>query len=135
LGTALLNKIGVPPPQELILLRLIECGTLPQADIVRYLDRDRSTTSATLQTMERAGLITRSPAPSDGRALDVSITDAGRALCPAVRDAWVQLEHAAFSHLSTEARAHLIDAMDGSSGALLAALEEHSHSSKARRQQ
>lgn len=126
LGTALLAGIGVPPPQELILLRLEEHGTLPQGDLVRYLYRDRSTTSATLQTMERAGLITRSPSPSDRRALDVTITDAGRALCPAVRDAWAELEETAFSHLSSDGRAALVAAMDASQQALAATLEKRS---------
>lgn len=140
LGTALLARIGVPPPQELILLRLEEHGTLPQGDLVRYLYRDRSTTSATLQTMERAGLITRSPSRSDRRALDVSITDAGRALCPAVRDAWADLEESAFSHLSSDGRAALIAAMDASQQALAVILEERSHErasvpSESRRQQ
>jgi DNA-binding MarR family transcriptional regulator len=127
LGTALLARIGVPPPQELVLLRLEELGTLSQGDLVRYLNRDRSTTSATLQAMERAGLITRSPSRSDRRALDVSITDAGRALCPAVRDAWAELEETAFSHLSSDGRAALIAAMDASQQALAVTLEERSH--------
>ena len=135
LGTALLARIGVSPPQELILLRLEEYGTLPQNDIVRYLYRDRSTTSATLQTMERAGLISRTPSPTDRRALDVTITDAGRALCPAVRDAWTQLENTAFSHLSTDGRASLIDAMDTSRDALAASLEDRAQPSRKRRQQ
>lgn len=127
LGTALLARIGVPPPQELILLRLEEYGTLPQSDIVRYLYRDRSTTSATLQTMERAGLISRTPSPTDRRALDVTITDAGLALCPAVRQAWTQLEDTAFSHLSVDGRARLVDAMNTSREALVKAMEDRGH--------
>jgi DNA-binding MarR family transcriptional regulator len=140
LGTALLARIGVPPPQELILLRLEEHGTLPQGDLVRYLYRDRSTTSATLQAMERNGLITRNPSRSDRRALDVSITDAGRALCPVVRDAWAELEETAFSHLSSDGRAAFIAAMDASQQALAMTLAERSHEkasvpSESRRQQ
>ena len=132
LGTALLAGIGVPPPQELILLRLEEYGTLPQGDLVRYLGRDRSTTSATLQTMERGGLIARSPSPGDRRALDVRITDAGRALCPAVRDAWTELEETAFSHLSPDGRSSLIVAMDASRRALAASLEARTHRKRPR---
>ncbi len=133
-GTALLAQIGVPPPQELILLRLDDLGTLPQGDIVRYLYRDRSTISSTLQSMERAGLITRTPSAGDRRALDVSITDAGRALCPAVREAWAELEDAGFSHLSADSRAHLVEAMNSARDALVAALEEHNNHSQTRRQ-
>lgn len=134
LGTALLARIGVPPPQELILLRLEEYGPLPQSDIVRYLYRDRSTTSATLQAMERAGLISRTPSPTDRRALDVTITDAGLALCPAVREAWARLEDTAFSHLSVGDRARLADAMNTSRDALVKAMEDRGHSAHPRRQ-
>ena len=135
LGTALLANIGVPPPQELILLRLEKYGTLPQSDIVRYLYRDRSTTSATLQTMERARLISRTPSPTDRRALDVTITDAGLALCPAVREAWAQLENTAFSHLSADDRARLVDAMNTSRDALAASLGDRAGPSRRPRQQ
>lgn len=123
LGTALLADAGVPPPQELILLRLEGPGTLPQGDLVRYLSRDRSTTSATLKAMERSGLITRSPSPGDRRALDVTITDAGRARCPAVRAAWSELEHAAFAHLPDGQRAALLAAMESARKALASAHE------------
>jgi DNA-binding MarR family transcriptional regulator len=120
LGTSLLAEIGLAPPQELILLRLDEYGTLPQSDIVRFLNRDRSTVSSTLQAMERAGLIVRTPSPDDRRALDATITEAGHALCPAIRDAWAELELMSFGHLSVEVRATLIEALSASRDALVA---------------
>nr|WP_083467069.1 MarR family transcriptional regulator [Kibdelosporangium sp. MJ126-NF4]CEL20601.1 Transcriptional regulator, MarR family [Kibdelosporangium sp. MJ126-NF4]CTQ89512.1 Transcriptional regulator, MarR family [Kibdelosporangium sp. MJ126-NF4] len=119
LGTSLLAEIGLAPPQELILLRLEEYGTLPQSDIVRFLNRDRSTVSTTLQAMERAGLIVRTPSPTDRRALDATITKAGHALCPAIRDAWARLEEMSFGHLSATARTALVRAMSASRDALV----------------
>ncbi|MDQ3406280.1 MAG: MarR family transcriptional regulator [Actinomycetota bacterium] len=123
-GTTLLAEIGLAPPQELILLRLDEHGTLPQSEIVRFLNRDRSTVSTTLRTMERTGLITRGASARDRRALDVSLTDAGRALCPAVRAAWADLEEAAFAHLPADVRAMLVRAMGSARDALVASTRE-----------
>jgi DNA-binding MarR family transcriptional regulator len=127
LGASLLAEIGLAPPQELVLLRLDEYGTLPQSDIVRFLNRDRSTVSSTLQAMERAGLIVRTPSPGDGRALDTSITQAGLALCPAIRQVWAELELMSFGHLNAEVRTTLIEALSASRDALVAsALERRS---------
>ena len=65
LGTRMFAEIGLAPPQELILLRLEERGTVPQAEIVDFLQRDRSTISSTLQSMEKMGLIRRTPSPAN----------------------------------------------------------------------
>ncbi len=124
LGTRMFAEIGLAPPQELILLRLEERGTVPQAEIVDFLQRDRSTISSTLQSMEKMGLIRRTPSPANRRALDISATDAGLELCPAVREVWVELERVAFGHLGPETRAEVVHAMNGSREALAAALRD-----------
>ena len=67
LGTRLLRREGVVPPQEIVLLHLDEQGPVAQADLVHYLGRDRPTVTNTLQAMERAGLIERTPSPTDRR--------------------------------------------------------------------
>lgn len=91
-GTELLNKAGVAPPHEIVLLHLDAHGPMPQTELVHYLGRDRSTVTATLQAMERAALVTRTPSPSDKRAMIVQLTDEGRDAAPRALAAWQELE-------------------------------------------
>lgn len=123
-GDKLFGRIGLAPPQDLILLHLEECGGAPQSDIVAFLQRDRSTVSTTLAAMERAGLISRVPSTTDRRALHVSLTAAGRALCPAAKEVWAELDRAAFSGLSPRERDRLVDAMDTARRSLTSAMAD-----------
>lgn len=91
-ATELLDAAGVVPPHEIVLLHIDAHGPVPQAELVRYLGRDRSTVTATLQAMERAGLVSRTASASDRRAMVVRLTDRGRAAVPRVRAAWRELE-------------------------------------------
>src|SRR5690349_12202061 len=81
-GTELLNEAGVAPPHEIVLLYLDAHGPVPQTELVHYMGRDRSTVTATLQAMERAGFVTRTPSPSDKRAMIVRLTKKGRDAVP-----------------------------------------------------
>ncbi|WP_432873047.1 MarR family winged helix-turn-helix transcriptional regulator [Microbispora rosea] len=100
LAASLLTDLGLVAPQEVVLLYLQDHGRTPQAELVRFLGRDRSTVTATLQAMERGQLIVRTPSETDQRAMDVGLTEAGHALCPRVRAAWAELERLAFGRLS-----------------------------------
>lgn len=124
-GDKLFGRIGLTPPQDLILLHLEERGGAPQSDIVAFLQRDRSTVSTTLAAMERAGLVVRAPSATDRRALHVSLTAAGRDLCPAAKEVWAELDSAASAGLSPHDRDRLIDAMDTARRSLVAAFMEH----------
>lgn len=84
-GTELLTAAGVTPPHEIVLLYLVEHGPVPQTELVHYLARDRSTVTATLQAMERAGLVARRPSPTDKRAMIVALTPSGVAAAPGAR--------------------------------------------------
>ncbi|WP_170837815.1 MarR family winged helix-turn-helix transcriptional regulator [Streptomyces sp. TP-A0874] len=121
-GDRLFSEIDLAPPQDLILLHLQEYGPLRQSDIVGFLQRDRSTVSSTLKAMERAGLVRRTPVPADRRVREVSLTEAGRSLCPAIRRLWAELEEMAFSHLTPDGRALLVDTLDASREALVTAM-------------
>ncbi|HEX6419124.1 MAG TPA: MarR family transcriptional regulator [Acidimicrobiales bacterium] len=124
LGTSLLREAGLTPPHEIVLLHLDENGPLPQSEIVHYMGRDRSTVTNTLQAMERAGLVARSPSPEDGRAVVVSLTPRGRRMVPAARDAWSQLEAATTRALSEAQRRTLADALTAVRDELARALDE-----------
>ncbi|KAB8195411.1 MarR family transcriptional regulator [Nonomuraea phyllanthi] len=107
LATSLLADLGLVAPQEVVLLYLQDHGRMPQAELVRFLGRDRSTVTATLQAMERGRLIVRTPSRTDQRAMDVDLTDTGRALCPRIRAAWAELERLTFGRLAPAQREQL----------------------------
>ncbi len=107
-GTELLNEAGVPPPHEIVVLYLHDHGPSPQTELVHYMTRDRSTVTATLQAMERAGLVTRTPSPSDKRAMIVRLTEKGRDAVPRARAAWHELERRTTRTLTPSQQAELM---------------------------
>ncbi len=111
LGTMLLNEAGVSPPHEIVLLYLAEHGSVPQTELVHYLGRDRSTVTATLQAMERAGLVTRASSRSDRRRMIVGLTDAGFDAAPRALAAWQELERRTTRTLTAAQEARLLEAL------------------------
>jgi len=124
LATELLQEVGVVPPQEVVLLYLDDYGPCPQSEIVRFMGRDRSTVTHTLQAMERAGLIQRRPSGTDRRALVVSLSEKGRALVPQVRETWAEIERRTVDGLSEERLSQLVAALSRVKDGLVAALRE-----------
>lgn len=111
LGTELLRRAGVASPHEIVLLYLDEHGTVPQTELVHYMGRDRSTVTATLQAMQRAGLVVRASAADDRRAMTVALSGRGRALVPDARAAWLELERRSTTALTPAAQEALIAAL------------------------
>jgi MarR family transcriptional regulator, lower aerobic nicotinate degradation pathway regulator len=123
LATEMLAEIGVSAPQELILMKLADHGgSWPQSELVRYLGRDRSTVTNTLQAMERAGLLRRLPSSTDARASVVRLTRRGRKLDPRVREVWIDLERRTTAGLSARDKRELMAQLRGLRTALHAAL-------------
>jgi DNA-binding MarR family transcriptional regulator len=110
-GTEMLQRIGLIPPHEVVLLHLGDHGEVPQSDLVRFLGRDRSTVTNTLQAMERAELVTRRPSPTDARAMVVALTPRGRAMLPDIRRTWADLESLTTSGLDSQQKVALIAAL------------------------
>lgn len=110
-GTELLHRAGVTPPHEIVLLYLDDHGQVPQTELVHYLGRDRSTVTATLQAMERAGLVTRTPSASDKRAMTVGLTEAGRDAAPRAAAAWQELERRTTRLLTPSQQVELMTAL------------------------
>ncbi|ONH56201.1 MarR family transcriptional regulator [Frankia sp. CcI49] len=108
LGDDLLKRAGVTTPHEIVVLFLDEHGPVPQTELVHYLGRDRSTVTATLQAMERADLVARTPSPDDRRTMIVSLTPRGRDLAPAARAAWHELECHTTSQLTAAEQEQLV---------------------------
>jgi MarR family transcriptional regulator, lower aerobic nicotinate degradation pathway regulator len=110
-GTELLSEAGVASPHEIVLLYLDTHGAVPQTELVHYMGRDRSTVTATLQAMERAGLVTRLPSPSDKRAMIVRLAKKGRDAVPRAQAAWHELERRTTRSLTPSQRANLMTAL------------------------
>ncbi|MDI2099465.1 MarR family winged helix-turn-helix transcriptional regulator [Ruicaihuangia caeni] len=76
----LLEPLGLTHPQYLVMLALWERSPRRVRDIGEALYLEPATLSPLLKRLESAGLITRGRNAEDERALDVELTDAGRAL-------------------------------------------------------
>ncbi|MBV8955287.1 MAG: MarR family transcriptional regulator [Solirubrobacterales bacterium] len=82
--------------------------TLQARDLAADLDLSPGRVSRHLATLETAGLLTRTHNTDDGRALDVELTDAGRALLAAARQTAVEIVERDFlSHITPRETAHL----------------------------
>jgi DNA-binding MarR family transcriptional regulator len=88
----LLRPVGLHPGQELVMMYLWEAGPQRQTDLIRLLDSDAATMTRTIQRLEHAGFVRRSPVADDKRAYLIESTAAGRALRPQVEQIWNRLE-------------------------------------------
>ncbi len=65
--------------QDRLLIVLAERGTLLQSQLAKITQRQPATLCQQLESMEQAGLVSRSPNEQDRRLVDVSLTTAGSA--------------------------------------------------------
>jgi len=75
---ALLQPHGVTANQFVLMSVLAEAKALTQQELVRRASSDANTVRAMLLVLERSGLVSRRPHPTDGRARCVALTDQGR---------------------------------------------------------
>ncbi|MEH1013992.1 MarR family winged helix-turn-helix transcriptional regulator [Micromonospora sp. CPCC 206060] len=92
LAGQLLREVGLRPGQELLLMRLWECGPQRQSDLATEFDTDSASMTRTVQRLERAGYVRRVPDPTDGRATLVEPTPASIGLRRQVERIWEDLE-------------------------------------------
>ena len=102
LAASLLRDLGLYPNQELLLMQLEGVESRAQSELVRALTLDHSTVAKSLRRLERAGLISRRQSTSDGRAVDVSLTDRGAEIVARVHAVWKQLEATAADGLTPD---------------------------------
>ena len=74
------RPLGIAPAQFVVLLELWTEDGLTQSDLVNRLAVEQATMANTLARMERDGLITREPHPTDKRASIAKLTDKARSL-------------------------------------------------------
>ncbi|MEA5454984.1 MarR family transcriptional regulator [Sinomonas sp. JGH33] len=75
-----LEPMGLTHPQYLVMLALWERSPRTVRDVSDALLLEPATMTPLLKRLEEAGLVTRTRQPGNERALDVSLTAAGRAL-------------------------------------------------------
>ncbi|MFD0000346.1 MarR family winged helix-turn-helix transcriptional regulator [Nocardia sp. NPDC127526] len=107
-AAGLLRGEGLTPGPELLLMALWDRDGQSQAELGKALGLDPSTITAKVKTLERDGLITRTPDPNDRRAMIVSLTADGARLRPRVEQLWGELEDATTRGLSERQRTELL---------------------------
>jgi len=101
LAAALLADLGLHAGQALFLLELDAHGTRTQTQLAAALGVEPPSITGMAVKLQATGLIARTPAPRDARAMVVELTDRGRALLPQVKDSWVRLAEATVAGLET----------------------------------
>lgn len=100
LAGRLLREVGLHPGQELLLMQLWNGGPQRQVDVLRILGSDAATITRSVQRLEKAGLVQRTPNPDDGRSVIIEATSASHDLRDRVSQVWETLEAATVSELS-----------------------------------
>ncbi|WP_433262802.1 MarR family winged helix-turn-helix transcriptional regulator [Actinosynnema sp. CS-041913] len=112
LAGQLLRRAGLHPGQELVMMRLWDCGPQRQADLVGVLDSDSATMTRTVQRLERAGFVRRVPDPTDRRATIIEPTAASQALRREVERIWEELEGATTDGCDPGERADILRVLE-----------------------
>ncbi|NUT49999.1 MAG: winged helix-turn-helix transcriptional regulator [Saccharothrix sp.] len=108
LAAQLLRQAGLHPGQEVVMMHLWDCGPQRQADLCGVLGSDSPTMTRTVQRLERAGFVRRSPDPTDGRATLVEPTAASQALRREVERIWLELEEATLGDMDDDQQAETL---------------------------
>lgn len=117
LGAGVLSEEGLSPHQERGLLALARAARRAAPDddpagvrvshLASHLGIAPRSATEVADALETAGLVTRSPDPTDRRAVLLSLTDTGRRTVAEVRDRRRAAAEEAMSTLSPEDRAEL----------------------------
>src|ERR1700739_3873566 len=109
----LLRRVGLAPGQEIGMMYLWELGPQRQTDLIGLLDSDAATMTRTIQRLEHAGFVRRSPVADDKRAFMIEPTAAGRALRPQVEQIWNQLEEIVAGDVNKPERQTILRVLEG----------------------
>ncbi|KAB8196334.1 MarR family transcriptional regulator [Nonomuraea phyllanthi] len=100
---SMLRNLGLHPGQELLLMQLFDRDGQTQSELLDSVGLDHSTVSKSLRRMQEAGLVTRRPNEDDRRALNVWLTDRGRAMREPIEAMWATLEEMSTRNVDEEA--------------------------------
>jgi DNA-binding MarR family transcriptional regulator len=98
----LLDELGLYRGQSSVLRALWAQDGLTQTELAERLNRSPSTVTKTVQRMEKAGFVRRCTDDSDERVSRVFLTEAGRAIQPAVEEVWKGLDRQLLAGFSAQ---------------------------------
>ena len=98
----LLDELGLHRGQAFVLRALWDQDGITQSELTERLNRSPSTTTKTVQWLEKAGFVRRGADDSDERVSRVRLTDAGRDIRPAVEEVWNRLDRQIFQGFSNQ---------------------------------
>lgn len=102
-----LAPLGLMPAHMPVLLALETAEALPQKALAKRAGVEQPTMTATLNRMERDGLVIRSPNPEDGRSMLVALTPLARAKLPEIEAATGAINDMVLEQFSPAERAQL----------------------------
>lgn len=76
--------VGIVPSHGDILMQLFAHDAMPMAALAEAIGKDPSTVTALVRKLADAGYVEKVPSARDRRVCEVRLTDAGRALAPAM---------------------------------------------------
>ena len=111
LAAALLAPLGLHPGQEILLLDLDAHGPRTQIQLATASGCEPPTITGSVRKLESAGLVVRRASPTDGRATIVELSDRGRALLPALKEAWRELAERTVADVGAASPEQLTDVL------------------------
>lgn len=102
------NDLGLNFTQYRVLKALSFCERISASELARRIDHDAGALTRLLDKMQEKGFLQRHTCAEDRRAVDISLTDAGRALIKPLRNISNRLTDVALADLSTDERAILL---------------------------
>lgn len=90
-----------------VLIALGETGPITQRKLTEQLGICSASASEVIAKLERAGLICRSPNPTDGRTVDITLTEEGQRQSLAARQQRIQRHQEMFACLSEDEKQQL----------------------------
>jgi DNA-binding MarR family transcriptional regulator len=87
-----LNELGLHPGQEMLLCELWNEDGLTQSELAQRLSVQPATVSKMLSRMGSLDLVSTCRDARDGRAVRITLTEAGRHLHEPLQEAWMALE-------------------------------------------
>lgn len=103
-----LAPIGLLPAHMPVLMAL-EAGEAPLKAVAEHAGVEQPTMTATLNRMERAGLISRRPNPDDGRSMLVALTPLAREKLPRVEEAVGAVNGLVLEQMTVEERTQFLE--------------------------
>lgn len=103
------NDLGISFTQYRVLKVLSFCEQISATELARRIDHDAGALTRLLDKMQVSGFVQRHACAEDRRAVEISLTDAGRALIKPLRNISERLTDLAFRDLSTDERVTLMN--------------------------